>query len=91
MKKSIELRKRTALSLLEAQLLKGTKPIKGVKPFKTDADGNFVYRKTSKGELILDSEGNKIPEKMEVYPLSPSDIAQKNKEVANLKKKLKIA
>jgi len=98
MKSSIKQRKNHALSLLEAQLASGTRPVKrrdyeitwtpetGIahigKPAKEGKDGNFSF--------IEQKDGSKKPELLNNIPLSEAEIAKKQKEIANLKRKLGI-
>lgn len=98
MKSSINIRRKNALDNLEKQLVAGTRPVNHKdyvptfengkivhlgKPVKTDEKGNIVY--TTK------KDGTKVPELLDVIPLTSVQIAQKEREIASLKAKLHIA
>ena len=98
MKSSIQRRKMTALTLLEKQLEKGTKPVKAGDYEITTEKGEIIHvgkpaKRDEKGNLVYETlkDGSKKLVLLDIIPLMPWEIKKKQEEVASLKRKLKIA
>lgn len=88
-------RKETALKILENQLVRGNKPVKGPKPVATNDKGETIYQvttdpKTKEERFVLDRNGNKKPLLLDNVPLTDSDRKRIEKEILSLKTKLKL-
>lgn len=82
MKNSVRHKKEAALKQLEAQLVTGTKPVKGKKPQKIGENG--------KPEMEKKPGGLMGPVLLDKIPLDKQDTVRINKEITNLKTKLKL-
>lgn len=74
-----------ALKLLQAQLNNGTKPTKGIKPFKHKIYGNPVW---SYDKTAVEHTKSGIPVKLEELPLTAEDRTRIQTQINNLEKKI---